>query len=243
MKKQHDNSLRFLLAWVGSSVIVWPVSIFLCLIFFASAWFAIDVVDELLAMLAPYGLLRVFGLLLMGLLPGLAVGFVLGDLQQRAMQMHLGQRVPHWMRVTLLGGALAGTITVLSTLFLGEYSARMYWEMIALPLFMLVLSAVQWWYLRQHVARAWMWTLANAVAGVVFVGLMAMNQPGRDNVWYPILQIGLWLIASVAQGLTTGIVLLWLFDHHHDHWDDGERDLARVYVEVRARDTIDRYKN
>lgn len=240
MKKREDHSTRFLLTWMGSSVVVWPVAAFACLILFSASWIVVDMVDGLLALLAPFALLQFLGMLLLGALPGLAIGMVAGSLQHGLLRHHFGVALTGWTSRTIWGSALASCVVVTLALNVPAENVVRYWELAAFPLFIFLASIAQWTLLQRVVQRAWMWVLANAASGVVFVGLMAMNQPSSELVWYPFLQLGLWLLASAAQGAITGIVILWLFDRPRDRWDDDDMEKAPVYLEVYSREPRDR---
>lgn len=235
MKQYEERTMRFLLSWIGSSVVVWPAAIFACLILFSAFWIVVDLIDVVLLQLAPAAPWQTIGLLVLGVVPGLAIGFVVGNLQDTLLSNHFGLPAYRWSRRTILGSTSAGVLVVLLAFFTPGDLLANYWEIIAFPVFMVIVSVAQWSLLRRDARHAWMWVLANAAAGIVFVGLMSMNQPSRDLVWYPFLQIGLWLLAAAAQGAITGIVMLWLFDHRDSEWDD-KREKAPVYVEVYNRD-------
>jgi hypothetical protein len=53
--------------------------------------------------------------------------------------------------------------------------------------------------------------------------------------------IGLWLLAVLAQGAITGLVMLWLYDRPVNDWDlEDEKQVAPVYLEVRSRSDEER---
>jgi hypothetical protein len=172
----------------------------------------------------------VLGLLLFGFeigpdsLPGVLMGstiagLVLGLVQWPHLQQHLiGAR---WWPLASVLGALAGALVgagvglLLQSL---EWMASAATVVVATT----VLGAAQWWVLRQQVARAGWWIVANALgwglgllAGFVVVVLGFLLEPTLN------LPGGLFTggavggaVAGAIGGSISGSVLLWLLRRH-----------------------------
>ena len=108
--------------------------------------------------------------------------------------------------------------------------------MMLLPLFILPISIMQWRILDPIAHEAWMWILGNLVAAIVFSGLFFSTQPMPFIEALPVASLILWLMAAIALGAITGVVILWLYQHQISEWDDENAELAPVYVEVRNQD-------
>jgi hypothetical protein len=236
MEERRTLYNRFLWMWLIDSVGVWPVAMIAC----ALVWTPILLLgvlfgrgDELPA------LLEVVTLLAMMILPGMTIGYVVGDLQRNLIRSQLHWYVKDWLRWSVLGGLLGGLLAVVGTWFGAHwFPERVQW-MLLMPLYVFGLSLGQWWVLRRLAQESWMWILANVVGGIVFSGLFFLNQSDPGDPYHSLWMLLLWLAAVLAQGVITGIVLLWLYDRPVDQPDnplDEGDNLARVYVEVRQRD-------
>lgn len=81
-----------------------------------------------------------------------------------------------------------------------------------------VLALPQWWVLRRHVARAWLWLPANAVAWslgmlAIFVVIGLLPAATITVTTVLIILMGL-LIAGAIVGAVHGVVLIWLLTQH-----------------------------
>lgn len=236
MEERKSLYNRFLWMWLVDSVGVWPVALIAC----ALAWTPILVLGVLFGRgesLPP--LLEWATLLALLLVPGTTIGYCVGDLQRNLIRTQLHWHTGGWLRWSVFGGLFGGVLAVGGAwLSAGLFSERIQW-MLLMPLFAFGLSLGQWWVLRRLTDESWMWVLGNVVGGIVFSGLLFMNQPDPTDPYHSIWGLLLWLVAVLAQGVITGIVLLWLYDRPVDQSDnplDNDDDLARVYVEVRHRD-------
>ncbi len=236
MEERKTLYNRFLWMWLIDSVGVWPAALIAC----ALVWTPI----LLLGVLFGRGeslplLLEIVTLLALMTLPGMTIGYCVGDLQRNLIRTQLGWYTGGWLRWSVIGGLFGGMLAVagmwLSAHFFPE---RVQW-MLLMPLYAFGLSLGQWWVLRRLAHESWMWILGNGVAGVVFSGLFFMNQPNPADPYASLWKLLLWLAAVLAQGAITGIVLLWLYDRptpQEDNAADEQDNLARVYIEVRRGD-------
>ncbi|MEO1290747.1 MAG: hypothetical protein AAFV93_23645 [Chloroflexota bacterium] len=224
----------FLLHWILNALGVWLVASVAILV----SWTPIAIIISILnqyPLLEP--LVPIISTIALFTLPGLSIGYVIGDMQQRLLHNFLRWNFgTEWVRVSSFGGLLGG-ILAMGTLFLvGHHlSERMQW-MIALPLFILPMSFLQWRILREVANNAWLWILGNVVATIVFSGLFFSTQPMPFELIDPLHGILMWLLAASALGIITGIVMLWLYEHPRTGWHEPNDELAPVYIEVRTRD-------
>jgi hypothetical protein len=77
-----------------------------------------------------------------------------------------------------------------------------------------VLGIPQWWILRRHVAQAWQWIPANAVAWMlgmpVIFAMMGLVPAGTPSVWAILLVLTTLAVAGAVVGATHGIILVRL---------------------------------
>jgi Cu/Ag efflux pump CusA len=80
--------------------------------------------------------------------------------------------------------------------------------MVLMPLFVGIVSVLQWMTLRYAVKQALLWVLANVVGGLIFSGMLWINAPRMDNDISWVAPF----IAVLGQAFVTGIVMVWLFE-------------------------------
>jgi hypothetical protein len=178
----------------------------------------------------------VLGVLLFGFAPGLdsllgitlvgtLAGLVLGLVQWQHIQLHLiGSR---WWPLVSAFGALIGTLLGGGAGLLLQSFDLQSFDWIATVVMVFVATAVlgvaQWWILRQQIARAGWWIVANALGwgagllvGFVVVVLGFLLEPTLS------LPGGLFTggavggaVAGIVGGAASGGVLLWLLRRHN----------------------------
>jgi hypothetical protein len=221
MNTKNFTSKHFLTHWMLNALLIWPSSLMLCIFL----WWPVSLILKLLGLETNAGFITYSIIMVLRLIvPGLVVGYIIGGFQKLLVQDDLNWHLPDWLLLSAAGGFVGG-LAILLLLYVPTTSIFNW--MLAMPIFMLCVSSFQWLKMQQMVQAAWMWILANLSAGCVFSGLLFMNQPSVHNE--PLLSFGLWILASLAQSLITGIVLLWLYDR--PIMDEAE--LAPVYLEVR----------
>lgn len=227
MNTVNYNSNRFLVHWMLSALLVWPMSLFLSLLLWTPVSLLLNFLPPQFSSEPIILMLEIFTLLI---IPSLVIGYVLGETQKTLIHDELDWNLSHWLKLSIGGGISGGLLVTALFYFLSGFDERTLW-ILAMPAFMLVLSSFQWLEMRQVAREAWLWILANVTGACVFSGLLFINQlnPMGDN--YTFLSFGLWILATLAQGMITGIVLLWLYDRPII---ENEHELAPVYLEVHS---------
>lgn len=205
MNEYQIDGKAFLSRWLLYSVLVWPFAIFCGGVFaFAMSIFFATVEplqrSDLLAAIIGFMAVPIMGMI---------VGFCVGQLQRALLRKRLYWAADRWRTLTLVGGAIGAVVYVLVSILVGDPFAEDS-LMLAMPLFIVCVSVMQWFQLRQAVRSAWLWIVSNLVGGMVFTGLIFMNQP-VDGFYSNLIMLGIWLIAIVAQGAITGQIMLYLF--------------------------------
>ncbi|MGB7338922.1 MAG: hypothetical protein WBC91_08530 [Phototrophicaceae bacterium] len=234
MNTMKFKPYAFLLHWVINAVGVWLVASVASLIAWVPIAVLISVLDQY-PVLAP--IVRVISTVAIFTIPGMSIGYILGEVQQNILRDFLKwDFAPHWVRYSSIGGLIGGIAVIgFSVLFGAALPERIQWMML-LPLFILPISIMQWRILDPIAHEAWMWILGNLVAAIVFSGLFFSTQPMPFIEALPVASLILWLMAAIALGAITGVVILWLYQHQISEWDDENAELAPVYVEVRNQD-------
>jgi hypothetical protein len=229
MNQQYRiKGTSFLLWWMAAAVVAWPMVVLLtALITYPLAMFfsmfGITGVAPIEG--ASSWLHQLLYLIAIGGFLGSITGYGVGYLQARLLQTRLYWVAERWRTWSTAGGALGG-ILVVSVAFVipaGFLSDEMLLLMV-MPGFVTVLSVFQWLSLRHITKNAWLWILANTVGGIVFSGLIMMNQPPENNINYSLSVMGLWLVATLVQGAITGFVMLHLFENHLLPMETGHPD-------------------
>jgi hypothetical protein len=207
----------FMRAWVASSIAVYPLAIILLVLGFFGMGFITNFLRPLLDSA------RITELLILVFVAGI-IGFAIGWLQRGLMRRHLFWTADRWITYSAIGGIIGGLVVVgmmwLSQMLYFQsygYTSFAYREawtfntfnIWAMPVFMLFVSAMQWLSLRQAVSRAWLWVIVNVLAGFIFVGLI--NNAGSSVSRNGFLYILFILLVPSTQGFVTGISLLYLF--------------------------------
>lgn len=203
------KSRATLLAWIMCSIAVWPLAIMIGLI--TSIPFI--VFGNLITQIMPTNDLWFWALVPL-LWLSLVIGLSIGYLQRLLLRRWFYWVAPQWRILTIIGSALGillvaiGRFIYLESLTVGQdFSDDMGWLRYAMPTLLGCVSLAQIWSLRRAVKQAGLWVLANAVGGAVFGSLFAMGL-STEQSWLGIILGG---TAALALGLTTGVVMLFLF--------------------------------
>jgi hypothetical protein len=198
--------LSFYLWWTACAALVWPLSVIALAVILMPLGIIFNVVRPL-----PYDnpTLETLWLPVLAVLGGVIIAAVIANLQYWLLRTKVYWAADRWRFWTMLGGLFGGVALLGGRLLLElltSYSIADRWmPLLAMPIFMLFISLGQWMALRHAVRDAWLWVLGNAVAGMVFGGLLSNNPSGDTGV----LLFGL---AVLSQALITGTVLLYLFE-------------------------------
>lgn len=213
----------FLIGWLVGGVLVYPIVVML----FAALWGGLALFLGNVYRPGTNGLIDFIGLMAGILISGAVIGFSLGVVQRWLLRRYLCWTADRWRRYSALGGLLGAGVAALAYAFvrailirrMGSYPASMDMAAIVLmPLFMSVVSGLQWMTLRYAVKQSLLWVLANAVGGLIFSGMLWINAPRMDNdiAWVAIF------IAVLGQAFVTGLVMLWLFEKLAYPIQDGD---------------------
>ncbi|MGJ3239414.1 MAG: hypothetical protein ACFE0Q_11960 [Anaerolineae bacterium] len=192
--------------WLAYSLFIWPMSIValamvgLPLLYLTNGLFYSQLYHPMLEMS-----LTVLGVPFAGVIFGACLAF----LQRDILRTRLYWTADDWYRWTIIG-SVAGVIVigVLALIY-----PRLFWynhnQLYVMPIFLTVLSLFQVVSLREAVKQTWLWVFAHLVGGVVFASVLrsAYDNPPHNDLLMMIL-------AVLAVGLVTGIVLLFLFQRH-----------------------------
>jgi hypothetical protein len=214
MKEIEFRPRAFLLGWLVGGVLVYPITIVLL----AALWGGLAVV---------FGSFYrsdmgsgATGFLIAGgafLISGAVIGFCVGMVQRWLLRRYLSWTADDWRRYSALGGAIGACIAALVYGFAHELMRRRTGynynqidtaAMVIMPLFIGVVSVMQWLALRHAVRHALLWVMANVVGGLIFSGMLWVNGPRIDPDYAWIVPF----IAVFGQSFVTGFVMLWLFE-------------------------------
>jgi hypothetical protein len=202
----------FIKMWVIYSVVVYPLAIVLLVVGFFGTGFITNFFRPLFP--SP----RIMELVALMFIGG-SIGFAVGILQTSVMRRHLFWTADRWQTYSVIGGII-GSLIVMGIMWVSQafqpygynswqsqsFSSFNVW---AMPVFMLFVSAMQWLSLRQAVSRAWLWIAVNVLAGIIFVGLV--NNVGDSISRNGFLYILFIFFVPSVQGFVTGVSLLYLF--------------------------------
>lgn len=217
----------FLIGWLVGGVLVYPITIVLL----AALWGGLAVVFSSFYR-SNFGS-GAIGFLAAGaafLITGAVTGFCVGMVQRWLLRRYLSWTADHWRRYSALGGAIGAAIAALVYGFAHElirrrtgysysYSTQVdVAAMVIMPLFIGVVSVMQWMTLRHAVRHALLWVMANVVGGLIFSGMLWVNAPRMD----PDIAWIAPFIAVLGQSFITGFTMLWLFEKLAYPVQDGE---------------------
>lgn len=222
---------KFMLRWVFSSIIVYPIAFLISFpfIFLVAITFGI-----LFGLFLETYVAQQYYNVLMIMAFGAGAGFSIGMLQYPLLYKLLHLRVTRWRSLTLIGGVIA--VLVVEALFsvsqdvfsvtldlesnlgtLPPQSLLPYeWlAYLAMPLLAGVVSVFQWIELRRWVAYAWVWIIAHVGGGFAFSGVVMSPNAflGELSQDFLGLLLSIVFVASIM-GIVTGYVMLWLIKYY-----------------------------
>jgi hypothetical protein len=224
----------FLIGWLVGGVLVYPITIVLL----AALWGGLAVVFGSFYR-SDMGSGAV-GFLTAGaafLISGAVIGFCVGMVQRWLLRRYLSWTADHWRRYSALGGAIGACVAALvyglAHELMRQRTGYSYNRgqadtaaMVIMPLFIGVVSVMQWMTLRHAVRHALLWVMANVVGGLIFSGMLWVNGPKMD----PDLAWVAPFIAVLGQSFVTGSVMLWLFEKLAYPIQDGEDEPIKVHA-------------
>lgn len=227
---------RFLVWWLVGSVLVYPLAV----IVGAIAVFVMGAAMSLLTNMTGVPTYRLTGAPLPALIYsgltvatlGACIGFSVGHIQRHLLRRYLFWTAESWRRLSTMGGA-CGSLSVAGVYLLLSIIVRNpdVMALALMPVFILVVSLFQWRTLRHATRSAGLWVLANVTGGLVFSGLIIMNQPEFYSRSYNLSMLLLAGLAVLSQGFITGFMMLWLFEKFAyppvDEDGDGKPDRDR----------------
>ena len=223
------RTTRFWLAWIVASLLVYPLVIAFALAF-SMIWF--PTVEALFPAFEEVTFTTTATTHVMTLLTlvgfGGIIALAVGVLQANVIKRYFHFEMQYWKRATVIGGFIAAPVTAFALFAMHDYMNANYWQLfetgqfeayntliniLPMVMYVTVMSVVQVVVLRQYVRHAWLWILANAVAGLMFSMLATVTfRPGVVD----------WLLAAIAQGAITGFAMLFLLHRLTDEGDDDD---------------------
>jgi hypothetical protein len=216
---------RFLRHWLLNAVLVWPVVGVACLVLWSPLTLFLTMLGGYRAFSFLSELASLLSLLIM---PSLVIGYFVGIFQRNLLAEELQWEIEGWQRQTIIGAIIGAVLVVLGSLIPYGNSFEQD-SVLVMPLFVFGLSFAQWFSLRRESRDAWLWVLGNVTGGTVFSSLLLLSHAQNFANLDSLILLGLWLAAATAQGLVTGIVMLYLYERPIQ--EEG-RELAPVHVEV-----------
>jgi hypothetical protein len=233
---------KFWTRWLGGSMLAWPLSFIISAVIFVPILFVLGSLLQFRMFDSRFGFDSDFLMgLLISVVGGGSIGFSVGTIQQYLLKNILLWTADRWRLASTLGGIAGGLCFVLLAYLTDPYLYHMEETVafIAMPLYVTILSAIQYLSLRVAVRAGWLWVLANLVGGVVFSGFILRNSLDAAMWGELVSTLGLWAVATLAQGAVTGYVLLFLFERMaYPYEDDSKRD-TRVPAPAHAQSVWD----
>jgi hypothetical protein len=199
----------FMLWWIACSIFVWPLAVVMLGLVLVPLTLALQyLMPDLYYSSTSTTLMGIFGVPLLGLTLGLTVAM----LQRWLLRNKLYWAADGWRKWSLLGGAIGACIvygiTSMIDIMLPYPESEVWSPFVMMPVYVLSVSAAQWFALRNAVKQAWLWVFGNFVAGMVFSGLLSSYYDGDTNIGV----LAMFALGVLAQGYITGYVLLFLFE-------------------------------
>lgn len=217
MHNYQIKANRFLLWWVIGSIMVYPMAVILGGILMVP----VGMVANFMRPTSYYYYNTsyhstlpdfFFGVAVVILLGGV-IGFCVGQIQRNLLRRYLYWTADNWRRHSVMGG-MGGAILAMMVSNLLPNSAGDWKFLVMMPVYVLCLSIAQWMTLRHATRSAGLWIFANVIGGVVFSGVLVMNQPDYYSRSYNTVMFFLFGLAVFAQAVITGIMMLWLFEKY-----------------------------
>jgi hypothetical protein len=198
--KNQIDIRRFLIRWVIATVVVWPITIIIGAFVGPLSFEAIEPLQRQSEWAYFWGLFAI------GILIGAPIGFSLSILQKMVVRRWLYRELDHWIWLGTLGGAI-GCIFIFNVgerVFIDHNTARDIMDTVPPHvMFMICLSSLQWFSLRQYVHAAWLWIPVNIISTMFWNTVLDTDLTyGKFFVW-----------AVVLGAILTGSTLYWLFQN------------------------------
>lgn len=211
------TNTRFMLLWsLGSIVALFASAIVGFVLFMIGGFTAIAIWGEGIAELSADVALIFLAILFSSI--GLAIGLVFGGIQKAMLRMRTREPWRGWLIASAIGGILA--VDILAVLLFTEGAGYLMWTVMPpsetlfwfgfqiAVIFFGCLGLSQIFILNRYVRGAWVWILANMVAGVVLFSLLAFG--ALSLAVTPLLAIALIFFIAATPGIVTGFSLVWL---------------------------------
>ncbi|MGB7339069.1 MAG: hypothetical protein WBC91_09280 [Phototrophicaceae bacterium] len=214
-----NNGFRFMLLWAFGSIASLFASAIVGFVLFIAGGLLIGTIwGSQTTAISSTTSLFILGLLF-GII-GLAMGLIFGSIQKSILRGHTREPWRGWLISSSIGGSLGviAIAAILTTQSMGYImmsvmpppDTLLWFAFQILIIFFGCLGLCQMIALRQYVHGAWVWILANLVAGIVFYALIAFGFISwAVTLW---IAIGLGLFVAAAPGIVTGFVMVWLIN-------------------------------
>lgn len=211
------TNTRFMLLWsAGSIVSLFASTIVSIVLLVAGGFVATFLFGEQSSAASPIALLLFLSVFFSSI--GLASGLVFGSVQKTMLRMHTREPWRGWLIASSIGGVLG--IDIVAVLLVVQGGGYLLW-MVMPPIetlfwfgfqvavvFFGCLGLSQMFVLWKFVRGAWVWVLANIVAGVVLYSLVAFGLLSLATS--PLIVILLLFFVAASPGIVTGFALVWL---------------------------------
>jgi hypothetical protein len=199
----------FMLWWIACGIFVWPLAVVILGLVLVPLTLGLQaLMPDLYYRADATPLISIFGIPLVGMVLGLTIAL----LQRWLLRQKLYWSADGWRKWSMLGGAVGACVVFAMTgmidILLPYDQSEVWSAFVMMPTYVLFVSAAQWFALRNAVKQAWLWTLGNVAAGMVFSGLLTSYYDGDTSVAI----LFMFALAVLAQGYITGYVLLFLFE-------------------------------
>lgn len=208
------NAFSMMAWWIACSLFIWPLaavtlSVMLLPLGMIFSAFYPSPYDAVAYQL--YDTARLF---LLAPIVGAGVGFSMALLQRWLLRSKLYWAADNWRKWSIVGGIVAACVLLAANYFVILLPSQFIYQnfaVLAMPVFITIVSVFQYLSLRHAVKDAWLWILGNLVAGMVFSGLLLNNQTSAydDAELYNLFMI---ILAPTVLGTITGFVMLFLFE-------------------------------
>lgn len=200
--------------WIACSIFVWPLAAVSLAVTLLPLGFVLTIFEPAYGSPA-YQYYEFVMLMIVAPIFGAVIGVSMNLLQNWVLRTKLYWAAYDWRKWTIMG-SIVGAYAVLLAAYAADFLISGYhnWAMVlAMPVFVTVISIFQYIPLRDAVKDAWLWVMGNAVGGIVFSGLLANNfSTSYYNRTSELQQVGAMILAPLILGAITGYVMLFLFE-------------------------------
>lgn len=219
------SNMRFMLLWsLGSIVSLFSSAIVTFLLLTIAGFVAIAIWGEEITELSADSSLIFLAILFSSI--GLVIGLIFGAIQKAILRMRTREPWRGWLIASAIGGVIA--VDILAVLLFIQGAGYVMW-MVMPPsetlfwfgfqiavIFFACLALSQVFVLSHYVRGAWVWVLANIVAGVVLFSLLIFG--ALSMAVSPLITIILIFLVAASPGIVTGFSLVWLMS---TNWRQG----------------------